>query len=144
MKQEENKTLTLPLNKKENKIPTILLVEDTASQALRFKTNLENGGCRVHWADTGKSGLKAAAEDNYDLIVLDIELPDINGFQVCKHLKADPNLAHIPVVMLTTRDEARDAKIGLDYGAIDYIPKDPFSEAVLLATLKQMGLQVAM
>lgn len=143
MKQENVKTPAISLDEEKSKIPTILLVEDTASQALRFKTNLENGGCRVRWADTGNGGLKAAAEDNYDLIVLDVELPDINGFQVCKRLKSDPNLAHIPVVMLTTRDEARDAKIGLDYGAIDYIPKDPFSEAVLLATLKQMGLQVA-
>lgn len=122
--------------------PTILLVEDDPAQAVRFKTNLENGGCRVTWVDRGLAGVAAASQNNYDLIVLDVELPDITGFEVCKRLKADENLVEVPVVMLTTRDRAEDVLVGLTNGAIDYIPKDPFSERVLLATLKHMGLAV--
>ncbi len=122
-------------------IPSILLVEDTPSQAMRFKSGLENGGCHVRWVDTGLAGVQVAGEEHFDLIVLDIELPDINGFEVCRRLKADPAIADIPVIMLTTHDRAEDALTGLEQGAIDYIPKDPFAEAVLLETLKQMGLR---
>lgn len=120
--------------------PQILLVEDTPSQGIRFKAFLEDGGCSVHWVTTGNAGLKASHEADFDLIVLDVQLPDITGFEVCKQLKDDPTVADIPVIMLTTRDKASDVLTGLSNGAIDYIPKDPFAEAVLLETLKQMGL----
>lgn len=123
-----------------NGAASILLVEDTAVQAMRFKTNLEENGCTVRWVENGLDGLKAAREAYYDLIILDIELPDINGFEVCWRLKEDPAVADIPVIMLTTRDRAEDALVGLGSGAIDYIPKDAFAELVLLETLKQMGL----
>ncbi len=123
-----------------NGAASILLVEDTAVQAMRFKTNLEENGCAVRWVENGLDGLKAAREAYYDLIILDIELPDINGFEVCWRLKEDPAVADIPVIMLTTRDRAEDALVGLGSGAIDYIPKDAFAELVLLETLKQMGL----
>jgi DNA-binding response OmpR family regulator len=123
-----------------NGAATILLVEDTAVQALRFKANLEENGCTVRWVENGLDGLKAAHEAFYDLIILDIELPDINGFEVCRRLKADPAVAEIPVIMLTTRDRAEDALAGLGSGAVDYIPKDAFANLVLLETVKQMGL----
>lgn len=121
-------------------LASILLVEDTAVQAIRFKTRLEDNGCTVRWAENGLDGLSAARESFYDLIILDIELPDIDGFEVCRRLKTDPAVADIPVIMLTTRDRAEDALVGLGSGAVDYIPKDSFAELVLLETLKQMGL----
>ena len=68
-----------------------------------------------------------------------MELPDINGFEICQRLKANPNLVDIPVVMMTTRDQAEDALTGLEAGAVDYIPKDAFAEAILLETVRQMG-----
>jgi DNA-binding response OmpR family regulator len=119
--------------------PLILIVEDSAPQALKLKLALETGGCQVHWAETGLGGLDIAHQKQFDLVVLDIELPDINGFEVCKKLKADPALANIPVVMLTTRDHADDVLSGLEVGAVDYIPKDAFAEAVLLETIRQMN-----
>lgn len=118
--------------------PSILLVEDSAPQALKVKLTLENNNCRVYWADTGFGGLHIAEQKYLDLIVLDIELPDINGFEVCKRLKSNPDLADIPVVMLTTLDQAEHALNGLELGAIDYIPKDAFAETVLVETVKQM------
>lgn len=117
---------------------SILLVEDSAPQALKLKLGLENHGCLVDWANTGLAGLNLAQQKSFDLIVLDIELPDINGFEVCRRLKGDPELAQIPVVMLTTLDQAENVLDGLEAGAIDYIPKDAFAEAVLLETIKQM------
>lgn len=127
-------------NPEHNGGAAILLVEDTAVQALRFKANLEENGCEVRWVENGRDGLKAVHESFYDLIILDIELPDISGFEVCRRLKADPAVAEIPVIMLTTRDRAEDALIGLNTGAVDYIPKDNFADLVLLETIKQMGL----
>ena len=118
---------------------SILIVEDSQPQALKLKVTLESNGCHVDWAEAGLDGLDLAQQKRYDLIVLDIELPDINGFEVCKRLKADPALADIPVVMLTTLDQAENAMSGLDAGAIDYIPKDAFAETVLLETIKQMS-----
>ena len=118
--------------------PTVLIVEDSSAQALKTKLTLENNGCRVYWADTGLGGLDIAQHKALDLIVLDIELPDINGFEVCKRLKANSSLATIPVVMMTTLDQAENAMNGLEVGAIDYIPKDAFADMVLVETIKQM------
>ncbi len=117
---------------------SVLIVEDSPPQALKIKLALENSGCRVNWADTGLGGLAMAQQKGFDLIILDIELPDINGFEVCKKIKANPKLANTPVIMMTTRDQANDAMTGLEAGAIDYIPKDAFAEMVLLETIKQM------
>lgn len=123
-----------------NRQPAILIVEDSPAQALKVKLSLENNGCHVSWADTGLRGLAIAQQEDFDLIVLDIELPDIDGFTVCQRLKAQPALAAVPVVMMTTRDHAEDVLNGLEIGAVDYIPKDAFAEAVLLETIKQMAL----
>lgn len=119
---------------------SVLIVEDSIAQAARLKVVLENDGCRVHWADTGFAGLAAARHTRFDLILLDIELPDITGFEVCKRLKVNPLLADIPVVMLTTLDQAEHVMNGLELGAVDYIPKDVFAEMVILETLKRMRL----
>ncbi len=120
---------------------SILIVEDSPPQAIKLKLMLESTGCHVCWADTGLAGLEIAKQKYFDLIVLDIELPDIDGFRVCRILKADSELADIPVVMLTTRDQAEDAMNGLEIGAVDYIPKDAFAEAVLFETIKQTEKQ---
>ena len=127
-------------NPNTNKQPSVLLVEDSPAQALKTKVTLENNGCQVHWAKTGLDGLTMALQNTFDLIVLDIELPDITGFEVCKKLKANPELANVPVIMLTSLDQAENALDGLEAGAIDYIPKDAFADVVLVETIKQMNV----
>jgi DNA-binding response OmpR family regulator len=119
---------------------SVLIVEDSPPQALKLKMSLEHHGYHVQWANTGQAGLNLAHQQSFDLIVLDIELPDTTGFQICQKLKAKPDLADIPVVMMTTRDHAEDVLNGLEMGAVDYIPKDAFAEVVLLETIKQMKL----
>jgi DNA-binding response OmpR family regulator len=126
------------MSKNDGQMASILIVEDSPPQALKLKLALESSGCQVHWAETGLGGVDMARKNQFDLIVLDIELPDISGFEVCKKLKEDTNLADIPVIMMTTRDHAEDVLNGLEVGAVDYIPKDAFAEAVLLETIKQM------
>ena len=117
---------------------SVLIVEDSEPQALKLKLALEHNGCNVLWSENGLGGLDLAQENKFDLIILDVELPDINGFEVCRRLKSDPTLKDIPVVMLTTLDGANDVMSGLDAGAIDYIPKDAFAEVVLIETIKQL------
>ncbi|HXW00221.1 MAG TPA: response regulator, partial [Anaerolineae bacterium] len=72
--------------------PSILLVEDSPPQALKIKLVLESNGCQVVWVDTGWAGVEAAKSKQFDLIVLDVELPDIDGFTVCHKLKAELDL----------------------------------------------------
>lgn len=122
------------------KQPSVLIVEDSPPQALKTKLTLESNGCKVFWADNGTEGLAIAHKETLDLIVLDIELPDISGFEICRRLKANPKLVDIPVIMMTTLDHAEDAMEGLEAGAIDYIPKDAFADAVLVETIKQMNV----
>jgi DNA-binding response OmpR family regulator len=118
----------------------ILLVEDSRTQALRLQLELARYGLAVEIARDGAAGLAAARGQAPDAIVLDIDLPELDGYAVCRALKADTATAHIPIIMLTHYDEAQDALVGLDIGAVDYIPKDLFAEHNLVQALRQLGL----
>lgn len=118
----------------------ILLVEDSRTQALRLQLELLRYGFAIDIATSGLSGLSSARTQPPDLIVLDVDLPGLDGYSVCRELKADNRTAHIPVVMLTGRDDAQDALAGLEMGAVDYIPKDTFAEHNLIESLRHLGL----
>jgi len=119
---------------------TVLVVEDSTTQALHLRAVLEREGLGVIWARDGMEGVRQAQETNPDLIVLDIQMPEMDGFEVCQKLKGNVATAEIPVIMLTHYDDAKSVISGLERGAVDYIPKDAFAEAVLVETLRQMGL----
>ena len=118
----------------------ILIVEDSATQALHLQAVLEGAGLQVSWAQDGKSGLEMAHRVRPDLIVLDVQLPDMNGFQVCQDLKSQNGTRNIPIIMFTRHDDPEAVVLGLQTGVVDYIPKDAFADAVLIETLRQMGL----
>ena len=118
----------------------ILLVEDSRTQALRLKLELLRYGFAIEIATDGLVGLNSARTQPPDLIVLDVDLPELDGYSVCRELKADVRTAHIPVVMLTRRDDALDALAGLELGAVDYIPKDAFAEHNLVESLRHLQL----
>ncbi len=118
----------------------VLLVEDSRTQALRLQLELVRHGLSVELATTGTSGLNAARRQAHDLIILDVDLPELDGYSVCRALKSDPATAVVPIVMLTHRDAAGDALAGLEVGAIDYIPKDSFAEHNLLESLRHLGM----
>ena len=84
-----------------------------------------------------------AQQHRPDVIVLDIEMPRMGGFEACRYLKGDARTADIPIVMLTVRDDAATALHGIDLGAVDFIPKDAFSGPVLLETLRQLNIMPA-
>jgi len=118
----------------------ILLVEDSRTQALRIQLELLHHGLAVDIATTGRLGLNAARSRKPNAIVLDIDLPEMDGYDLCRALRTDPTTAHIPIVMLTHRDEAHDALSGLESGADDYIPKDAFAEHNLVESLRHLGM----
>lgn len=113
----------------------ILLVEDERDLLELLKYNLDREGYDVATAETGEDGLKQVRNQPPDLILLDLMLPAMDGLEVCRGLKARPDTASIPVVMLTAKGEEGDIVRGLELGADDYITK-PFSPRVLMARIK--------
>ena len=119
----------------------ILVVEDSQTQAAQIKMVLERAGdLTVQLAYSGVDGLRLAQEAPPDLIVLDVVLPDMDGFQVCRRLKRDPATRDIPVIMLTEKSSANSTVSGLQAGADDYIPKDIFASEHLIDTLHELGI----
>ena len=111
----------------------ILIIEDDASILLPLEDNLKLEGYEVSSATDGSEGLAMAREGHYDLIILDIMLPQLNGLEVCRQLRQDKNMT--PVLMLTAKSQEVDKVLGLELGADDYVTK-PFSPRELLARLK--------
>ncbi len=109
---------------------TVLIVDDEKSIVDILKFNLENSGYATICAYDGLQALKFARENNPDLILLDIMLPHIDGFEVCKTLRGEG--INIPIIMITAREEETDKVFGLELGADDYITK-PFSIRELTA-----------
>jgi DNA-binding response OmpR family regulator len=113
----------------------LLVVEDEVKMAGLLKRGLEEEGYAVDLARTGTSAIWAGTENLYDAIVLDVLLPDLNGFEVCRTLRAADRWA--PVLMLTARHAVADRVAGLDAGADDYLTK-PFSFGELFARLRAL------
>jgi two-component system alkaline phosphatase synthesis response regulator PhoP len=117
--------------------PCILAVEDEEDIRELIRFNLEKEGFMVECAATGEDALRSAAVNPPDLILLDLMLPGIGGFDVCRALKREPRTAGVPVVMLTAKGEDADIVAGLELGAEDYIVK-PFSPKVLAARIRSV------
>jgi DNA-binding response OmpR family regulator len=113
-------------------VARILIVEDEANIVKLISIRLERLGHSINSADNGVAALDIARESAPDLILLDVMIPVLNGFQVLQRLKADSATAPIPVLMLTARGHERDIVAGLEGGADDYIIK-PFSFPELIA-----------
>jgi DNA-binding response OmpR family regulator len=114
---------------------TILLVEDDPALALGLRDTLEFEGFRVLHADRGEQGFTLASQHHPDCIILDLMLPDINGYQLCERVRHDD--ARVPIIMLTARGQEADKIRGLDAGADDYVTK-PFSVGELVARIRAL------
>jgi two-component system phosphate regulon response regulator PhoB len=112
----------------------VLIVDDEKDLRSLLDFNLKAAGWRTVQASTGKEALSRARNDSPDLILLDLNLPDVSGTEVCRELKQDPRTGSIPVVMLTARIGEADRIAGFELGADDYVPK-PFSVRELILRL---------
>lgn len=120
--------------------PEVLLVEDSKTQAKQISDVLASVGLTVRVVGDGPDAIREAMENPPDLIVLDIKLPSMDGYQVCRRLKRMEETQNIPIIMLTDKVGAKETMTGLKAGADDYIPKDIFAAEHLMETLKELGV----
>ena len=110
----------------------IALIEDDADIAFTVRLNLQREGYDVTTFGSGQDGLLAVQRGGFDFVILDLNLPDLDGFTICRELRRDPRTQGIAIVMLTARGSERDRVMGLELGADDYLTK-PFSVRELVA-----------
>lgn len=116
----------------EHKKKRILIVEDERNIADIIDYNVQKQGYETEIASDGEKGLALALSEGYDLILLDVMLPKMDGFEICRRVR---QRLDTPIIMLTAREEERDKILGLDLGADDYMTK-PFSTAELISRIK--------
>src|SRR5271169_2347507 len=113
----------------------IVLIEDDSDLFALVKYNLEKEGFAFAGSQTGRGAIEMCRRERPDLVILDIMLPDSDGLEICKAIRAHPELAHVPVIFLTARASETDRIVGLELGANDYIVK-PFFVRELVARIK--------
>jgi len=120
----------------------VLIVEDSTTNA-KILTEVLRDEAMLSFAKTGQEALNRTRTDNPDLVLLDVGLPDMNGFDVCKWIKADDAVADVPVIFITGMEQTADEERGLEVGAIDYIRK-PFQPAIVRSRIRnQLALRQA-
>ncbi|MHC4637117.1 MAG: response regulator [Planctomycetota bacterium] len=127
----------MTIKNNENKIPTILVVDDNQQNLELIQAYLEDIDCIVGSAEDGLQALDVVAKNPPDLILLDVMMPKMSGFEVCKRLKNDPNTEDIPIIMVTALNEFGDIERGVESGTDDFISK-PVSKLELLTRVKTM------
>ncbi len=119
----------------ETKMHKILAVDDEPGNVVLLKNILESSGYKILPAFSGKQALEVAMEEKPDLILLDVMMPEISGFEVCRFLTSDDRTSHIPVIMVTALTDSSDLKKGFESGAFDYVKK-PIDITELRARVK--------
>lgn len=119
----------------------ILIVDDSAPQRLALQKIVERMGHEALLADEGEAGFQKAFQEIPDLILMDVVMPVMNGYQATRKLTQDPVTAHIPVVLVTSKDQSSDEAWGRRQGALDYITK-PIDEEALGDVIRRLITQV--
>ena len=115
----------------------ILIVDDSPSQLMGMKRIVEKLGHEALTAEDGAGGVEAAKANVPDLILMDVVMPDLNGFQATRAISKESTTAHIPIVLVTTKDQETDKVWGMRQGAKAYITK-PFNEAQLIEVINSL------
>ncbi len=115
----------------------VLIVDDSPTETYKLSAMLEKHGYEVLKADNGADGVALAKQEKPDAVLMDIVMPGLNGFQATRQLTKDPGTAHIPVVIVTTKDQETDKVWGKRQGAKGYLTK-PIEEATLIKTLQEV------
>ncbi len=115
----------------------VLIVDDSPSQLLGLQRIVEKLGHHVVTAEDGAAGVEAARRELPDLILMDVVMPNLNGYQATRQISKDPATTHIPVILVTTKDQETDKVWGMRQGAKAYVTK-PVDEATLVQTIKNL------
>ena len=113
-------------------VSRIAVIEDDADLSFTMRINLEREGYAVETFQNGQAGFAALQDEGFDFLLLDLNLPDLDGFTICRELRRRPETRALPILMLTARSSEQDRVMGLELGADDYLTK-PFSVRELLA-----------
>jgi two-component system alkaline phosphatase synthesis response regulator PhoP len=124
-------------NKAQDKTPIVLVVDDNIQNLELLKVYLEDVDCQTVPARDGPEALEIIAKDPPDLILLDVMMPKMSGFEVCKRIKNDPKTSDIPVIMVTALNEFGDIERAIDSGTDDFLSK-PVNKLELLTRIKTM------
>src|SRR6202451_3610767 len=109
---------------------SILLVDDD-SMVVRILSRILADFVPLRFATSGRAALKLARESAPDLVLLDVDMPELSGFEVCKAFKSDPALAEVPIIFITSHENPQIETLGLQLGAVDFISKPPHPPLVL-------------
>src|SRR5919201_3817883 len=120
---------------------TVLVIDDEPPIRLLCRVNLEAEGMTVLEAADGATGLQLARDERPDVILLDVMIPGIDGWQVAEQLLSDPGTSSIPIVFLTARAELRDRARGIDIGGVEYVRK-PFNPVELAPLIRELTARV--
>ena len=115
---------------------TVLIVDDSPTECHVLRIHLEKHGFDVEEAHSGEEGLEIAKAKNPDVILMDVVMPGVNGFQATRRLSKDPDTAEIPVIIVTTKDQETDKIWGMRQGAVEYIVK-PVTEQMLVDKINE-------
>ena len=118
-------------------MPRILIIDDSPTETFAIKGMLEKAGFGVLTAVDAEQGMRAAREHRPDLVLMDVVMPGLNGFQATRQLSRDPATAAIPIVIVTTKNQETDRVWGVRQGARAYLTK-PIAEPILLETVRQV------
>lgn len=116
----------------------VLIVDDSPTETYKLTGMLEKNGHVVITAGNGEEGVATAKAELPDLVLMDIVMPGLNGFQATRQLSKAPETSHIPVIIVTTKDQETDRVWGMRQGAKAYLTK-PIDEKELMSTMKQVG-----
>jgi twitching motility two-component system response regulator PilH len=117
-------------------MPRVLIVDDSPTETYKFKEILEKHGFEIITADNGADGVAVARQEKPDVVLMDVVMPGLNGFQATRQLSKGEDTKHIPVIIVTTKDQETDKVWGRRQGASDYLTK-PVEESVLIETIKR-------
>jgi twitching motility two-component system response regulator PilH len=115
----------------------VLIVDDSPSQLMGMKRIIEKLGHEILTAEDGALGVEAAKREKPDLILMDVVMPNLNGFQATRSISKEPTTSHIPIVLVTTKDQETDRVWGMRQGAKAYLTK-PVNEAALIKLVKEL------
>ncbi len=128
----------------ENPQPSILIVDDTLENIQLLMAILANEGYRIRFATKGEHALKSLEQAPFDLVLLDIMMPEMDGFEVCKRIKNNPQLSEIPVIFISAKTSVDDKVIGFECGGVDYITKPFESKEVIVRVKTHISLRTAL
>jgi len=118
-------------------MPRVLVVDDSPTETYKFKEILEKNGYSILTAENGADGVAVARQELPDVILMDVVMPGLNGFQATRQISKGADTQHIPVIIVTTKDQETDRVWGRRQGASDYLTK-PVDEAVLIETINRV------